>query len=262
MSVEEEWITELVSETMGYQHRHPRELIQHLRDTGANLDHMEVTELTQELQKPWDMVEAPATLFARGDKIEHQLTKAGQRPNPELRLAFALTNIEASGEYNAAVCEWKAKANADKTFARFHGFIQKEFALRHKNNKSTARSVRHGIANTVKEQNMEAQIQAEAAAYAIQEVANALRQEQDKKFDQMLKMMETVLKAQSNNPVNLPANLPGNQNGGSGNGGGRKGCKHCRRNHPKPDECWELEKNKEKRPSGYKTKSEREVQNS
>ena len=76
-SVDGEWITELASETMGYQHRHPCELIQHLRDTGADLDHMDVTRLIKELHEPWDMVEAPATLFARGDKYERQLAKAG-----------------------------------------------------------------------------------------------------------------------------------------------------------------------------------------
>ncbi|KAL7482959.1 hypothetical protein ACHAW6_008609 [Cyclotella cf. meneghiniana] len=43
-SVDEEWITELVSETMGYQQRYPRELIQHLHDTGTDLDHMDAKQ--------------------------------------------------------------------------------------------------------------------------------------------------------------------------------------------------------------------------
>ena len=104
---------------MGFQHRHPRELIKHLCNTGANLDHLDVMELIQELQKPWDMVEAPATMFARGDRIECQLVKAGQVENPNLCFAFALSNFEASGEYDAAVQEWKAKAPQDKTFLHF-----------------------------------------------------------------------------------------------------------------------------------------------
>ena len=93
--VDKEWITELASETMGYQHRHPRELIKHLRDTGADLDHMDVTRLIKELQEPWDMVEAPATLFARGDKYERRLAKTGQAANPSLRLALMLATVEA-----------------------------------------------------------------------------------------------------------------------------------------------------------------------
>ena len=88
---------------MGFQHRHPRELIKHLCNTGANLDHLDVMELIQELQKPWDMVEAPATMFARGDHIECQLVKVGQAENPNIHLAFTLSNFEASGEYDAAV---------------------------------------------------------------------------------------------------------------------------------------------------------------
>jgi hypothetical protein len=80
---------------------------------------MDVTRLIKELQEPWDMVKAPATLFARGDKYEQQLAKAGQAANPSLRLALMLATVEASGEYDAAVREWKARDPAHKTFARF-----------------------------------------------------------------------------------------------------------------------------------------------
>ena len=80
---------------------------------------MDVKRLLKDLQEPWDMVEAPATLFARGDKLERQLAKAGQAPNPDLRLALMLATVEESGEYEAAVCEWKARSPANKTFTRF-----------------------------------------------------------------------------------------------------------------------------------------------
>ena len=69
-SVDHEWIAELKSKTMGFQHRHPRELIAHLCNMGANLDQLGMMELIQELQKPWDVVEAPATMFARGYRID------------------------------------------------------------------------------------------------------------------------------------------------------------------------------------------------
>jgi hypothetical protein len=164
------------------------------------------------------MVEAPATLFARGDKYEQQLATAGQAANPSLRLALML----ASGEYDAAVCEWKARDPAHKTFARFRAFIQKEFALRHKNNKSTAGLVGHG-----------------AAAYAIQEVANAMQQKQDKQFEQVMEMFKTMMQAQGNNTsgsnVPDPAKVQTPK------------CKHCKRRHRKAEaDCWELEANKDK----------------
>ncbi|KAL7483043.1 hypothetical protein ACHAW6_008694, partial [Cyclotella cf. meneghiniana] len=226
-SVDEEWIVELASETMGYQHRHPRDLIQHLRDNGSDLDHMDVKRLLKELQEP-----------------------SGQAANPDLRLALMLATVEESGEYDAAVREWKNKDPAHKTFTRFRGFIQKEFALRHKNNKSTAGLAGHGIANSAQLQEQEAQLQAEAAAYAIQEVANAMQQKQDKQFEQMMEMFKAMMQAQGNN------------NGGSNAPNPEKPqlpkCKHCNRRHKKKEsECWELEANKDKRPAGYKTLAEK-----
>jgi hypothetical protein len=71
-AVDHEWIAEIESETMGFNHKTPIELLTHLRDHGGDLDHLDVTELIQQLQKEWDHIEAPATFFARGDKIEKQ----------------------------------------------------------------------------------------------------------------------------------------------------------------------------------------------
>ncbi|KAL7502428.1 hypothetical protein ACHAXN_000391 [Cyclotella atomus] len=102
-SVGHEWIAELESEEMGFNHRTPLELLDHLRAHGGDLDHLDVTNLIQKLQKDWGHVEAPATLFARGDKIEGQLVKAGQAANPTLRLAFALATFEASGEFEPSI---------------------------------------------------------------------------------------------------------------------------------------------------------------
>ncbi|KAL7481657.1 hypothetical protein ACHAW6_007335 [Cyclotella cf. meneghiniana] len=68
--VDEEWIKELRSETMGYMHHSPHEMIDYLYCMGGDLDHMDIAKLNLELLKPWDHVEAPATMFARGDKYE------------------------------------------------------------------------------------------------------------------------------------------------------------------------------------------------
>ena len=104
---------------MGFNHRTPKELIEHLSNNGGDLNHMDVTELTGKLQKPWDLIEAPATFFARGDKIERQLEKAGQTKNPALRLAFILATIKGSGEYKQLIREWNAKGASVKIFSNF-----------------------------------------------------------------------------------------------------------------------------------------------
>jgi hypothetical protein len=188
---------------------------------------MDVTRLIKELHEPWDMVEAPTTLFARGDKYERQLAKAGQAANPSLRLALMLATVEASGKYDAAVGKWKARDPAHKTFARFRAFIQKEFALRHKNNKSTAGLVGHGIANSAQQREEETQLQAEAAVYAIQEVANAMQQKQDKQFKQMMEMFKTMMQAQGNNTGG--SNVPDAAKAQTPK------CKHCNHRHRKAE---------------------------
>ena len=54
----------------------PLNLITHLEDIEGEVDYMDITELQNELLKPWDQVEAPTTLFEWGDKYEKQLIKA------------------------------------------------------------------------------------------------------------------------------------------------------------------------------------------
>jgi hypothetical protein len=103
MSIDHEWLAEVESETMGFNHLSPKDLLNHLRNVGGSLDHMDVTELFTNIQKPWDGIEAPAAHFARGDKYERQLLKVGQNKNPELRLAFALATFQASGEFESAL---------------------------------------------------------------------------------------------------------------------------------------------------------------
>ena len=70
--------------------------------------------------------------------------------------------------------------------------------MHHKHNKLLAKSVGHGIANTVTQNKEEAQLQADASVYAIQEVANAMQQQQDKKFEQMMQLFQTMLQMQGN----------------------------------------------------------------
>jgi hypothetical protein len=98
-SIDHEWLAEVESETMGLNHLSQKALLTHLCNVGGSLDHMDVTELISNIQKPWDGIKAPAAHFARGDKYEHQLLKVGQRKNPELRLAFALATFQLAGEF-------------------------------------------------------------------------------------------------------------------------------------------------------------------
>jgi hypothetical protein len=78
-SIDHDWLAKIKCETMGFNHLSPRALLTHLRNVGGSLDHMDVTELISNTQKPWGAIEAPAAHFARGDKYERQLLKVGQQ---------------------------------------------------------------------------------------------------------------------------------------------------------------------------------------
>jgi hypothetical protein len=76
--INHEWLAEVKSETMGFNHLSPKALLTHLCNIGGSLDHMDMTDLISNTQKPWDGIKAPAAHFARGDKYEHQLLKLGR----------------------------------------------------------------------------------------------------------------------------------------------------------------------------------------
>jgi len=249
-AVDPEWIAELKSERMGFNHRTPLEILEHLRLHGGDLDHLDVTALIQELQKPWDNVEAPATLFARGDKIERQLVKAGQAENPTLRLAFALSTFESAGEFEPSIREWKAKPAIDRTFPNFRIYMQKAFADRKKHDKTTAKSAGRGIANSATDEKVD---EAEAAALAIAEVAMVMQSNQEKQFKQMIDLFKEVMKSNvpGGAPLQAPAPAPTQPKQ-------RKVCPHCKRPHSKPEKCWELEANAADRPANWKPAAERQ----
>jgi hypothetical protein len=83
-SLNHEWLPEVESETMGFNHLSTKVLIILLCNVGGSLDHMDVTELISNIQKLWDAIKTPAAHFARGDKYERQLLKAGQAKKPKL----------------------------------------------------------------------------------------------------------------------------------------------------------------------------------
>ena len=161
---------------------------------GGDLDYMDVTHLMTELTRPWEVTENPATKFARDDKIERQLIKAGLATQPNLWLALAMSAFKATGEYDAQIGKFEAKATADKTFDNFRLFIVNKYAKRSKQDKSTAKSVGFGIATTAVAADIpNNDIQAAEAAWAISEVANAIQAAQDKQNDRMMEMFKQMM---------------------------------------------------------------------
>ena len=120
-AVNKEWISEKHNEDIGYQAVEPLELLDLLRDAGGDLDNLKITDLN------WDGVEAPVTMFAQADKYERQL-ECHHIPNqPELRLSYAVSTYQSSGQFDAAMQEWHATLLVDKTFPIFRVYIQTKY---------------------------------------------------------------------------------------------------------------------------------------
>lgn len=77
LGLAEEWLEGIKSEILGFTNKRLKEFIDHLHLIGATLDNIDVSELTNLMNTPLDGMENPATKFARDDKYEKQLAKAG-----------------------------------------------------------------------------------------------------------------------------------------------------------------------------------------
>jgi hypothetical protein len=151
--------------------------------------------------------------------------------------------FHASGEFESALREWEAKPKANQTFANFRVFMQKEFGKQYKQNKTTAKSVGNGIANSITDKEVE---QLEAQALFIAELANSMQDQSQKQFKEMMELFKAKLDAKG-----LPD--PSNPKGGEGKKQKKK-CPHCGMEvYHKPESCYELEANASKRPAGWKS---------
>ena len=244
-AIDEEWVSEKHDEDIGYQAVEPLELLDLLRDAGGDLDDLEITDLNTKMLEPWDGVEAPVTMFARADKFERQLERHSIPKQAELRLSYAVSTYQTSGQFDAAMREWHAKLSADKTFPNFRMYIQTEFTKMVKRNRSTAGSVGKGIANKATEEKIS---DAEAQAMVIAEVANVLQAQNAEQMKNMMMMFEKLLASAQVQPVAPPTdNTPKKPRQP------RTECPHCSKKHANHDKCWELDSNKALRPANWKS---------
>jgi hypothetical protein len=241
-SIDHKWLAEVESETMGFNHLSPKALLTHLRKVGGSHDHMGMTELISNTQKPWDGIEAPAAHFARGDKYERQLLKVGQKKTPELRLAFALGTFQLAGGFEPAFLEWKVKPTADQTFANFRIIMQKEFGKHHKQNKTTAKLVGYGIANSITDKEVNQIKQLEVQALMIAKLVNSMQEHSQKQSKEMMEMFKATLNMNSPTPT-IPKGGAGKKK--------KKKFPHCGLEvYHKLEACFELEANAAKCPAG------------
>jgi hypothetical protein len=110
-----------------------------------------------------------------------------------LQLAFALATFQLAGEFKSALREWDVKPKLDQTFANFRIFMQKEFRKHHKQNKTTARLVRYGIANSITKKEVEKIEHLKAQALMIAEIVNNMQEQSQKQFKEILDLFKATL---------------------------------------------------------------------
>jgi len=248
-AVDNEFLIEIEHETLGYLNRTPRQMLDHLLDRGGALDFADTKELLAERDGEWNISENPQLYFNRVEKAMKGLQRNGIASDPNERRDIALFYLKATGEFDAAVREWEAKPAAQKTWANIKTFISTEYAKENKQNKLTAKQFK---VNSIDEQ-----------AEATEELIAALTEAHTKQMETLIKSttetmkeMMLLLRENKNNPTKLTDEEKKKKREEK-----RKKyndapiCKHCGKKHPSKaeDDCWELEKNKESRPSNWKS---------
>jgi hypothetical protein len=148
-AVEHNYLLEIEDDTLGFLNQTPREMIDHLKATGGALDFADTKTLIAERDTEWDISGNPQVYFNRVEKAVKSLTRAGITSDMNEHRVMALYYLKATGEFDAAVCEWENKAAADKTWANIKTFIATEYAREIKQNKLTAKQFK---ANLIEEQ--------------------------------------------------------------------------------------------------------------
>jgi hypothetical protein len=124
-------------------------MIGHLRNRGGALDFADTRTLLVERDTEWNVNKVPQLYFNRVEKAMRGLTRAGINSDLNERRDMALFYLKATGEFDAAVREWEAKPEADKTWTNIKSFISTEYAKENKQNKLTANQFK---ANAMEEQ--------------------------------------------------------------------------------------------------------------
>ena len=249
-AVDNEFLSEIEHDTLGYLNVTPRQMIGHLLSRGGALDFADTRDLLAERDGEWNVTENPQLYFNRVEKAIKGLIRNGINSDLNERRDIALFHLKATGEFDPAVREWEAKPAADKTWANIKTFITAEYAKENKQNKLSAK---HFKANAIQEQ-----------AEITEEIIANLTEAHTRQMETLVKttteaMKEMMLLLKNNN--NTPNGKATDEEKKKRREEKKKKyndtpvCKNCGKKHPSKaeDECWELEKNKASRPASWKS---------
>ena len=248
-AVDHEYLSEIEHDTLGFLNQTPRQMLEHLLTRGGALDFADTKDLLAERDGEWNVAENPQLYFNRVEKAIKGLARNGINSDLNERRDIALFHLKATGEFDPAVREWEAKPAAEKTWANIKTFISAEYAKENKQNNLSAKQFR---ANAIQET-------AEVTEELIATLTEAHTRQMEtlvKSTTEAMKEMMLLLKESK-----APEQKTTNEEKKKKRDEKRKRyndapvCKNCGKKHPSKaeDECWELEKNKASRPSGWKS---------
>ena len=267
-AVDEDYVIELKAERVGYLRVTATQMIAHLRSRWGTADFVDKCALINELNTPWNAAEIPTIYFNRVEKAIKQLARVNVVWLTEACVNSVLKAFKDTGDYDAAVREWEAKAEADKTWTNVKTMITSEYSKYQRQHSTTAKSLGYGSANAL-----------EDYAAITEEVVAALTEDHARDMKAQMQRMEALAKAMTEVMANVKAQLPTTAGGTAGSAGSATGttqkkterqkkhdeyreklktaiaCTHCDRKHPnrRDDLCWELEANAATRPANWKS---------
>ena len=213
------------------------------------MDFADTKTLLAERDGEWDASKIPQIYFNRVEKALQGLTRAGITSDLNERRDMALYYFKATGEFDAAVREWEQKSADQKTWTNIKTFISTEYAKENKQNKLTAKNFK---VNIIEEQ-----------AEVMEELIANLTENHTRQMDNLIKstteamkeMMSLIKKDQKTTNQQSSDDKKKKREEKRKKYNEAPICKHCGKKHPskKEDECWELEKNKDSRPSNWKS---------
>jgi hypothetical protein len=137
-SVNPVYLQSIRNRRMGFSQVTLREMFQHLFDTYARLDAIEIHANRQRLNEPWDPANRLEDLISHFVDVQELATDAGQ-PIPDSHLTdAAFSNVFNSGLYDDECKTWEARPEAELTWTNFKAhFLEAQANLGRRRSRST-----------------------------------------------------------------------------------------------------------------------------
>lgn len=279
--VDEEWVEALCDDQLGYSRLTAHDVYLHLKTKCGVVSNLDANELINERDTPIDFDSPLILYFNRYNRCIKQLRECKVTQDESERLVKALLHFQQNDDYEEAVEEWEAKADADQTWSTFQKhFCDAEAEINHKaklkrttkaagyhsHQANQAKQVTTDIKDAYTMDEIDTLLQ-EFANVTEERIQQATGVKDSGASTDLMKVMEQQTKllatlADEVKEMKVRARVVA---GGGGGGERKPACKHCNRYHPRVpvEKCFLHPDNKDKPaseggpPEGFKAKEKK-----